>query len=271
MSYREGISPLADLLELMRELRHPERGCPWDQKQNFKTIAPYTIEEAYEVADAIERDALDELKGELGDLLFQVVFHAQMASEVGAFDFEDVATGIVEKMRIRHPHVFGDVTHQSTTEVNQAWEATKSAEREAAGGGKPVSVLEGVALTLPALTRAEKIQKRVARVGFDWSDVEDVWAKMDEELAEVREAAQLSDEAARADALEDELGDVLFVAVNLARHYKVDAEVALRRANGKFENRFRQVETLASEAQHDMKAMDLAGLDALWDKAKQLT
>ncbi len=255
----------------MRELRHPERGCPWDQKQNFKSIAPYTIEEAYEVADAIERESLDELKGELGDLLFQVVFHAQMADELGAFNFDDVAKGIVEKMRTRHPHVFGDVTHKSTTDVNNAWEATKAAEREVAGQGEAVSVLDGIALTLPALMRAEKIQKRVARVGFDWPVVDDVWEKMEEEFVEVREAAQLTDEAARTDALEDELGDVLFVAVNLARHYKVDAEKALRRANGKFEKRFRQVETLASDAQQDMTNMDLASLDALWNKAKQQT
>ncbi len=265
------MSSISDLLELMRKLRDPEGGCPWDQKQDFKSIAPYTIEEAFEVADAIERESLDELKGELGDLLFQVVFHAQMADEMGAFDFGDVADGIVEKMRARHPHVFGDVTHQSTSDVNKAWEASKAAEREAAGKGEAVSVLDGIALTLPALMRAEKIQKRVARVGFDWPVVDDVWEKMDEELAEVRKADQLDDEAARADALEDELGDVMFVAVNLARHYKVDAEKALRRANSKFEKRFRQVESLAADEQLELPAMDLASLDALWDKAKQMT
>ncbi|MEE9335040.1 MAG: nucleoside triphosphate pyrophosphohydrolase [Granulosicoccaceae bacterium] len=267
------MSSVSDLLELMRELRHPERGCPWDQKQSFKTIAPYTIEEAYEVADAVERESLDELKDELGDLLFQVVFHAQMADEICAFDFDDVAKGIVDKMRRRHPHVFGDVAHQpvaDASDVNQAWEASKAAEREGASVGKRVSVLDGIALTLPALMRAEKIQKRAARVGFDWPVVDNVWKKMDEEFAEVREAAQLSNEAARADALEDELGDVLFVAVNLARHYKVDAEKALRRANGKFEKRFRQVEALAADEQQLIQEMDLASLDALWNKAKQL-
>jgi len=261
---------LQELLELMRELRHPERGCPWDQQQTFKTIAPYTIEEAYEVADAIERESLDELKGELGDLLFQVVFHSQMASEQGAFEFDDVARGIVNKMRSRHPHVFGDATHQTPDEVKQSWEAAKAAEREKAGAGGRVSVLDDIALSLPALMRSEKIQKRVARIGFDWPAVEHVYEKMHEELLEVQEAAQLDDKAARADALEDEVGDVLFVAVNLARHYKVDAEKSLRRANNKFEKRFRQVEKLAADAQQDMNEMSLAELDALWDRVKQL-
>ncbi len=261
---------MLELLELMRALRDPVRGCPWDQKQTFKTIAPYTIEEAYEVADAIERDAIAELKGELGDLLFQVVFHAQMADELGEFDFDDVASGIVEKMRQRHPHVFGDTHYGSAAELNQAWEATKASERAALADG-PVSVLDGVALNLPALTRAEKIQKRAARVGFDWTDIDDVWAKTHEEIAELRQAAGIDDEAKRSDALEDELGDLLFTVVNLARHYKLDPEKSLRRASLKFESRFRQLEQLATEQQQVLESMELAELDALWDRAKTLT
>lgn len=264
------MSSLNDLQELMRALRDPQSGCPWDQKQTFETIAPYTIEEAYEVADAIEREALDELKDELGDLLFQVAFHSQLASEQGAFDFDDVTQGIVAKMHRRHPHVFGDLQQASEEAVNQAWEAGKAAERAAAAEG-PISALDGIAVSLPALTRANKIQKRAARVGFDWPAVGDVWNKLHEEKQEVLEAASITNVSERDDALEDELGDLLFVAVNLSRHYKVDPEKALRRANNKFEQRFRAVEVLAAEQQTDLSDMDSAGLDTLWNRAKKIS
>ncbi len=263
------MSSLNDLQNLMRALRDPDSGCPWDQKQTFKSIAPYTIEEAYEVADAIEREAIDELKDELGDLLFQVAFHSQMADEQGAFDFDDVAQGIIAKMHRRHPHVFGDLQHASEDAVNQAWEAGKAAERAAAADGS-VSALDGIAVSLPALTRAAKIQKRAAHVGFDWPDVGQVWNKLQEEKDEVLAAASVEDTSDRDDALEDELGDLLFVAVNLSRHYNVDPEKALRRANSKFEKRFRSVEAYAAEQKTDLAEMDSASLDALWVKAKQI-
>lgn len=253
----------------MRRLRDPQSGCAWDSEQTFASIAPYTVEEAYEVADAIERSDLAELKDELGDLLFQVVFHAQMASEQSAFTFNDVAAGIVDKMIRRHPHVFGDASFTSTAELNAAWEAGKAREREAKRArdgtdGQPASALDGIAKTLPALQRAAKLQKRAARVGFDWPDIAPVWDKLDEEIGEVRDAADTADN----DALADELGDLLFTVVNLARHYKVDANLALSRANVKFEKRFRQVEQLAVARNELVSEIDLAGLDALWVEAK---
>ena len=246
----------------MRQLRDPETGCAWDIEQTFKTIAPYTIEEAYEVADAIERNDLSDLQDELGDLLFQVVFHAQMASEQGSFAFDDVVNSIVDKMVRRHPHVFGNATFANEAELKASWEATKAAER--AGKSEDTSALADIAVALPALKRADKIQKRAARVGFDWPDAAPVWDKLQEEAQEVQKAVANDDAA----AVQDEIGDLLFTVVNLARHVNVDAETALVAANNKFEKRFRQVEQLASEQQDVLSELSLAELDALWDKAK---
>ena len=224
------------LLEIMRRLRDPQTGCPWDIEQDFATIAPYTIEEAYEVADAIERAAWDELKGELGDLLFQSVFHAQMAEEKGLFSFQDVADTMSDKMVARHPHVFGDQSRDKSAEQQtQDWETIKAAEREARARG---GVLDDVALNLPALMRAEKLQKRAARVGFDWPEIGQVVDKIAEEARELAEAR----ESLPQDKIAEEMGDLLFVMANLARHLKVDAETALRDANAKFVRRFHFIE-----------------------------
>jgi ATP diphosphatase len=231
-------------------LRDPERGCEWDVAQTFATIAPYTIEEAYEVADAIERDDLDALKDELGDLALQVVFHARMAEELGAFDLADVLTAIADKMERRHPHVFGDDEH------SPGWEAVKAAER--ADKDDP-SALAHVARALPALLRAEKLQKRAARTGFDWPDADGPRAKIFEELDEIA--------AASAEALEEEVGDLLFAAVNFARHLKIDPEAALRKANDKFERRFRAMEAMDAR----FVELDLDGKEALWQRAKDYT
>lgn len=262
---------LPQLLEIMRKLRDPETGCPWDIKQSFHSIAPFTIEEAYEVTDAIERNDLLDLKDELGDLLFQVVFHAQMASELDTFTFDDVAQSIVDKMIRRHPHVFGDTKYSSEAEQKAAWESIKSAERQLkrqqrdnlATDSSP-SAVDGIATNLPALKRADKVQKRAARVGFDWPDIQPVWHKLDEEIAELRDAIESGDH----DAIEDELGDILFTAVNLARHCSVEPESALRRATVKFERRFRRVESLAATRGKSLDSLDLEGLDALWNEAK---
>ena len=258
------------LRDIMQRLRDPQTGCAWDIKQSFQSIAPFTVEEAYEVADAIERDDLVDLKDELGDLLFQVVFHAQMASELGAFSFDDVAQGIVDKMIRRHPHVFGDTVYQNEEELKSAWEAIKAQERTAklSAGAQSVapvsSALDGVAGNLPALKRADKVQKRAARVGFDWPEIDPVWSKLDEEIAEVKVAI----ESQSFSDIEDELGDLLFTVVNLARHCSVDSEVALRRASAKFERRFKSVEALANSKGQGLKDMTLPELDALWTEAK---
>jgi len=254
--------PIDRLLQVMARLRDPERGCPWDREQDFRTIAPYTIEEAYEVADAIERSDMGALKDELGDLLLQVVFHARMAEEAGDFAFDDVASAIADKMVRRHPHVFGDVEIASVAAQNEAWEAHKAAERAARGGGA-ASVVDGVALALPALLRAAKISRRAARIGFDWPDARAVIPKIAEEIAELE--AELDADAAPA-ALEEEMGDLLFAAVNLARKLEVEPETALRRATAKFERRFRQVEALAAARRigHNLDA-----LEALWQEVKR--
>lgn len=241
--------PIDQLLAIMAQLRHPEQGCPWDMEQTFSTIAPYTIEEAYEVADAIERNDLSALKDELGDLLFQVVFHARMAEEAGHFGFEDVATAISEKMLRRHPHVFGDAEKPD-------WEGLKALERE---GKQDDSALAGIALGLPALLRAEKIQKRAARTGFDWPDAQGAKAKVFEEIAEVEAAAD-------QDAREDEIGDLLFAVVNWARKIDIDPEAALRRANSKFEKRFRAMESMSGDA---FSGLDLEAMEGLWQEAKR--
>ena len=249
------------LLAIMARLRDPEGGCPWDVEQTFRTIAPYTIEEAYEVADAIERDAMDELRGELGDLLFQVVFHARMAEEAGQFDFHDVARGISDKMEDRHPHVFGEATVADAAAQTTAWETRKAAERAAAGSE---SALDGVPLPLPALTRAEKLGKRAARTGFDWANAEQVLAKVREETEEAAEEL----EAGRGDRLESEIGDLLFSVVQLARHSGIDPETALRQTNSRFERRFRHLEaSLAAEGRRPEDA-SLTELEALWQVAK---
>jgi nucleoside triphosphate diphosphatase len=252
--------PIVRLLAVMARLRDREHGCPWDLEQSFTTIAPYTIEEAYEVADAIERDDMAALKDELGDLLLQVVFHARIAEEAGLFGFEDVAATIAEKMERRHPHVFGDAKLASAEAQNEAWEAHKAAEREAAGAA--ASALDGVALALPALLRAAKISRRAARIGFDWSDAQAVVPKIAEEIAEIE--AELAG-AARPAALEEEAGDLLFAVANLARKLGVEPETALRRATAKFERRFRALEVLAKDRSI---GRDLEALETLWGQVK---
>lgn len=252
------------LIDIMARLRDPQTGCPWDQKQDFASIAPYTLEEAYEVADAIEHGDLDELRGELGDLLFQVVFHARMAEEQGAFTFNDVAQTICDKMVRRHPHVFGDVDFSDEAELRHAWESAKQAER--AQKRQADSALSGVARALPALVRADKLQKRAARVGFDWEDASGAFDKVREELAEVEEARGEGDPV----HLEEELGDLLFALVNVTRMLGSDAEHALRRANDKFERRFRAMEThLAATDTPDLQALAPASLDAAWEAIKR--
>ena len=249
----------------MRRLRDPDSGCPWDIEQTFQTIAPYTIEEAYEVADTIEREAMDELKSELGDLLFQVVFHAQMAQEQGLFDFEEVVRGIADKLERRHPHVFGDATIDSVHAQTQAWELHKEREREQDSKTSP-SVLDGVAVTLPGLTRAVKLTKRASRVGFDWPDILSVFDKIEEEVQEVRDEVIAKVDH---DRLEDEIGDLLFAVCNLARHAHVDPEAAVRRTNAKFEQRFHWIEQQLKEQGKTVKDTPLDDLDYLWDQSKK--
>ena len=247
---------LSRLLAIMARLRDPETGCAWDVEQTFATIAPYTIEEAYEVADAIEREDWPGLKGELGDLLLQSVFHAQMAEEAGLFDFGDVAKAVSDKMVARHPHVFGDAEVRTAEDQTRLWEVQKARER----GGR---TLDGVALALPALKRAEKLQARAARVGFDWPDAEPVLDKIAEEAREVWEAR---DEG--ADRVEEEMGDLLFVCANLARHLGVDPEAALRRANAKFERRFAVVEDRLRERGRSPGQSTLEEMDAIWNEVR---
>jgi nucleoside triphosphate diphosphatase len=255
---------VAELLAIMARLRDPEHGCPWDVAQNFDTIAPYTIEEGYEVADAIDRKDYAALKDELGDLLLQVVFHARMAEEQGLFDFGDVVAAINDKLVRRHPHVFADAHYADAAEQSRAWEKIKRAER-ADQGEDDTSVLAGISRGLPEWKRALKLCDRAATVGFDWPGPEPVLDKMQEEIAEVR-----TEFAAGADhgRLLDEIGDVAFVLVNLARHAKVDFSQALRHANAKFERRFRHMETLVSEVGETLAGKSLAEQDALWDRAK---
>ncbi|MFO1158029.1 MAG: nucleoside triphosphate pyrophosphohydrolase [Reyranellaceae bacterium] len=260
--------PLARLLAVMAWLRDRRHGCPWDLEQTFRTIAPYTIEEAYEVADAIARDDLPALKEELGDLLLQVVYHAQMASEAGAFDFTAVAAAVADKMVERHPHVFGDAHVANADAQTVSWEARKAVERAAKGnGGAPAGALDGVALALPALLRAEKIQKRAARVGFDWQETGPVIDKIEEELGELR--AELAQGTVAQDRLVDELGDVLFAVANLARHCKVDPEAALRGTNDKFERRFRYIERRLAETGRGPADATLEEMEKLWQEAKR--
>jgi MazG family protein len=262
--------PMARLLAVMAWLRDRRHGCPWDIDQTFRTIAPYTIEEAYEVADAIERDDLPALKEELGDLLLQVVYHAQMAREAGAFGFTEVAAAIADKMVDRHPHVFGDATVATAEAQTVSWEARKAAERAAKASAEvPTGTLDGVARALPALLRAEKIQKRAARVGFDWKRTDPVIDKIEEELGELR--AELAAGEIDQARLTEELGDVLFAVANLARHCKVDPEAALRATNDKFERRFRHIERRLAEAGRKPADASLDEMEALWQEAKTRT
>ena len=262
------------LIEIMAALRDPERGCPWDVEQTFASIIPYTIEEAYEVADAIERGDVDDLREELGDLLLQVVFHARMAEEAGQFDFGGVVEAITAKLIRRHPHVFGDTRGLDTEAVKTLWTRIKADEkraraetRQSAGvraEARPSGALSGVPLSLPALSRALKLQEKAGRVGFDWDDVRGVVAKLREEVAEVE--AEIGDRS--ADKLTDEVGDLLFAAVNLARHLDVDPEAALRAANAKFERRFAHVERRLAESGRQPEGADLDEMEALWLEAK---
>jgi len=250
------------LLGIMAQLRDPEGGCPWDLEQDFSSIARYTLEEAYEVVDAIAQGDRNALCGELGDLLFQVVFHAQMAREAGWFDFSDVLTSICDKMVRRHPHVFADAVVEDVAAQTRAWELHKERER-----GTSASVLDGVPRALPALTRANKLQKKAARVGFDWADSGGASDKVEEELNELRAELALAPDHA---ALLDESGDLLFAAVNLARHAGIDPEAALRHANEKFARRFRRVEACCQQAGQTVATTDPGTLDAYWNQAKQL-
>lgn len=252
------------LLDIMARLRDPARGCPWDVEQNFATIAPYTIEEAYEVADAIERGDMAALKDELGDLLLQVVFHAQMAREAGAFAFADVARAIADKMVRRHPHVFGEERVESSAAQTRAWENTKAAERAEAGTAA-AGALDGVARALPALLRAAKLGKRAARVGFDWPEAAPVLDKIEEEIGELR--AELAG-GTRPDGIEQELGDLLFACANLARKLDIDPEAALRGANGRFERRFRAIEARLAAQGLTPEQRTLDQLEALWQEVK---
>ncbi|WP_299362646.1 nucleoside triphosphate pyrophosphohydrolase [uncultured Paracoccus sp.] len=259
----DSTDPLRRLIDIMAALRDPKTGCPWDIEQDFASIAPYTIEEAHEVADAIAREAWDELPGELGDLLLQVVFHAQMAAEAGMFDFDDVACSIADKLVSRHPHVFGDESRDKTAAQQvRDWEEIKAQER---AGRAERGVLDGVALGLPALTRAVKLQNRAARVGFDWPATDQVLDKLREETAELVAARDAGDPA----HLAEEFGDLLFVMANLARHLDVDPEAALRSANAKFTRRFRAIESALAAQGRRPEQSNLAEMDGLWDAAKR--
>ncbi len=253
------------LLAIMARLRDPETGCPWDRAQTFESLVPHTIEEAYEVADAVERGDDEDLCDELGDLLLQVVFYARIAEEQGRFDFARVVTGLCDKLVRRHPHVFAGVEFASEAERKRAWEAIKRREREARGKREEDGLLAGIPRALPALAQAEKIQNRAARHGFDWPEVEPVFAKVEEELAELRQAWRSGDRA----HIQEEVGDLLFVAVNLARHLGVHPETALRDSNRKFSRRFRYMERRLAESGRTMADTPLAELDALWDEAKR--
>ena len=274
-SMPEQTSGIQRLLEIMVRLRDPQGGCPWDVQQTFASIAPYTIEEAYEVADAIDRGDFDDLRDELGDLLLQVVFHARMAEEAGYFAFADVVVAICEKMQRRHPHVFAGSTVENAEVQTREWERHKRRERAAragvdGGAHADSSALAGIARGLPEWQRALKLQQRAATVGFDWPDVNPVFDKLHEELDEVRAElrARTTDATANHERIEDEIGDVLFVCANLARHAKVDPGAALRRANAKFERRFRRMEQLATDDGVQLPELSLQAQDGYWNRAK---
>ncbi len=252
------------LTTIMAKLRDPESGCPWDLKQNFSSIVPYTIEEVYEVADAIERNDYCDLKDELGDLLFQVVFYAQLASEQDLFELDDVVQSICEKLERRHPHVFGEQQELTEQQVANNWEKIKAQERQAKGADQPASLVGDIPKVLPELKKAQKIQSRVAKHGFDWQVREHVWEKLAEESEEIKQAAV---DGTQSD-VEEEIGDLLFVCVNLARHYQVDADTALRKANQKFVKRFAQVERLADKP---IQEYSLDELEDFWQKSKSMS
>jgi nucleoside triphosphate diphosphatase len=260
------LSNTQQLLDLMAQLRHPETGCAWDVKQDFASLIPYLIEEAYEVADAIERNDLEDLRLELGDLLLQVVFHAQIADERGLFNFEQVAAGISEKLIRRHPHVFADAVFETDAERHQAWEQAKAEERMAKKQTVSDSVLSGVAGNLPALIECEKIQDRAALHGFDWKTVPPVFDKVEEELAEIKEAWQSGDQA----HIQEEIGDLLLVVVNLARHLKVNPELALKQSTKKFAKRFSYIEQQVAASGRALTDCELDELDAFWHEAKRV-
>ncbi|MCG7584877.1 nucleoside triphosphate pyrophosphohydrolase [Photobacterium sp. OFAV2-7] len=258
-------TPIEQLVEIMATLRDPNKGCPWDLKQNFASIVPHTIEEAYEVADAIEQQDWNDVREELGDLLFQVIFYSQLGKEQGLFDFDEVVTGINDKLIRRHPHVFGETEFADDEAINANWEAEKAKER--AAKGEDASILANIPKALPALTRADKIQKRCAKHGFDWNTVGPVVEKVKEEIDEVmEEVIQVSPDQ---DKIEEEVGDLLFAVVNLSRHLKVKPESALQRANKKFERRFREVEKSVLEQGKQFEDCSLEVLDSEWDKVKQ--
>jgi len=263
---------ISDLLEIMKTLRDPDDGCPWDRDQNFESIAPYTIEEAYEVAEAIAQKDMSSLKDELGDLLFQVIFHAQMAEEQGQFNFADVVEGLCDKMTRRHPHVFGDVSIEDADAQTAAWEAHKEVERAdkaRANGGAP-SVLDGIALSYPALMRSVKLSKRAARVGFDWPDAKPVIEKLHEEMAELAvELIERDKGVENQEEIEGEFGDILFAYSSLARLLKIDPERALRGTNDRFEARFRRIEQLLEQQGKKPQDQSLEELEALWQQAKR--
>lgn len=259
-----GGTPFEKLVNLMAQLRDPENGCPWDIEQTFSSVAPYTIEEAYEVLDAIEASNMESLQEELGDLLLQVVFHSQIASEANLFNQNDVVEGIVNKMIRRHPHVFGTAQNRTAEAQQSAWEAQKAIERSAKSNSD--SAIDGVALALPALLRAAKIQKRAARTGFDWTNPEDIFSKIEEETAEVRDAMAERNQ----NNITEEIGDLLFVIANLARRLEVDPEDALRRANTKFERRFKTMETLAKKQSRSFADLSLQEQETLWKTVKAL-
>lgn len=254
-------TPIQRLLDVMARLRDSERGCPWDVEQTFATIAPYTVEEAYEVADAIERNDLKDLKEELGDLLFQVVFHARMAEEAGEFAFDDVVTAVADKLVRRHPHVFADAGYRTSEQQTVAWEQIKAEERK---GKEKHGVLDDVPVGLPALTRAVKLTRRAGRVGFDWPTTDEVIAKLHEELDELREEIAGGDRG----KIRDEMGDVLFVVANLARKLDVEPEDALRASNAKFVRRFHHIEARLAETGRKPEESDLAEMDGLWNEAR---
>ncbi|MDP9128340.1 MAG: nucleoside triphosphate pyrophosphohydrolase [Pseudomonadota bacterium] len=254
------------LVEIMARLRDPVRGCPWDLEQTFKTIAPYTLEETYEVVEAIENDDVKAMAGELGDLLFQIVFHAQIGREAGLFDLDSIAKGVADKMVERHPHVFAERQAKNAEDVLTNWESDKAARREAeaAAANRSVSALDDVSTALPATTRAVKLQKRAARVGFDWAEAGEVLAKIKEEINELEQEIA----GGSGDAMEDEMGDMFFAIVNLARKLEIDPETALRRTNRKFEKRFRAVESDVLGMGKRMEDTPLQDMEALWIKAK---
>jgi len=249
----------------MASLRDPKTGCPWDIKQTFESLIPYTLEEAYEVADSIERGHIDELKDELGDLMFQVVFYAQIAKEQNLFEFNDVINAINDKLIRRHPHVFSDEKYQNETTLNEAWEKSKVAERDHRSTAEQASILDGVAAALPSLKRSQKLQKRAARAGFDWPDVAPVFEKIEEEIEEIKQAIKEKD----PQHIKEEVGDLLFACTNLARHLDVDAEEALRHGNKKFEKRFNFIEDRLAEQKKKMQQCSLQELEEIWQQSKQ--